>query len=178
MGWTYARFTPRTKTEAAEFLTRELLGNTGRALAHAWHGSTLYAAIQEDDGTTWGLVVLTKTNRRDPDGFCFGYKEMSEDMGPYHIDCPPRILDLLTPTSSTFAQDWRARCRAQQERKARTQTGRVQLPQPVRFSDGQLRQHFTVIRVGRTVRFQGEDGIVCKLSRSLRAALEPAATPA
>jgi hypothetical protein len=37
---------------------------------------------------------------------------MDETMGPVESRCPERILDLLTPTDSEYANEWRARCRA------------------------------------------------------------------
>lgn len=41
----------------------------------------------------------------------FYYKPMEEDMGPYYFNCPKRILDLLSPTDSKTANEWRESCR-------------------------------------------------------------------
>jgi hypothetical protein len=40
----------------------------------------------------------------------FGYKDMDESAGPYQAECPERILKLLTPTTSQYAQQWRDAC--------------------------------------------------------------------
>jgi len=45
------------------------------------------------------------------DYFNFSYKNMSEDMGPAQSECPESILDLLSPTESDWANEWRERCR-------------------------------------------------------------------
>ena len=76
-------------------------------------GSTYYAAVRTTNSETgydkiWGAVVLTSTKKDD--GFNFGYKDMSEDMGPCYYDCPKRILDLLSPTDNEYALNWRRKC--------------------------------------------------------------------
>ena len=55
-----------------------------------------------------GVVVLIKFVR---DHYNFGYKDMTEDMGPYFYACPQLILNLLTPTDNENALAWRKRCR-------------------------------------------------------------------
>lgn len=39
-------------------------------------------------------------------------KMMGEEMGPYYLNAPSSILDLLTPTKNETAQAWRSECRA------------------------------------------------------------------
>ena len=61
---------------------------------------TYYAAVEWISAGTearevWGLVCLVRHNPRDREGLVFGYKDMSESMGPCESDCPARILDLL-----------------------------------------------------------------------------------
>lgn len=80
-------------------------------------GRVYYAAVECSDreaGTrhVFAVVCLVNYNLRAADGYVFGYKDMDETMGPYEIGCPEDILDLLTPTDSAYAKDWRARCRA------------------------------------------------------------------
>jgi hypothetical protein len=36
---------------------------------------------------------------------------MIEDMGPCEAECPQQIIDLLKPTDSSIANEWRERCR-------------------------------------------------------------------
>lgn len=72
----------------------------------------VYAAVRSEDAQEiWGLVLIIKR-----EGKRLHIKRISEDMGPYDIRCPSRILDLLSEPINELARDWRARCRAQQRR--------------------------------------------------------------
>lgn len=85
--------------------------------------NTFYAAIERKNIETgerhvFAVVFLLRFVPKEYHNF--GYKDMSEDMGPCECDCPERVLKLLTPTDSEYANDWRARCWANiNARKAR-----------------------------------------------------------
>lgn len=69
-----------------------------------------YAACKKKDtGEVFAAVFLTKWVPNDH--FNFGYKSMDETMGPGDTDAPAKVLDLLTPTDSEWANQWRAKCR-------------------------------------------------------------------
>ncbi|WP_395680969.1 hypothetical protein [Inquilinus sp.] len=75
-----------------------------------------YAAVEHLDVSAgqrrvFAVVCLVYYNPRAGDGFIFGYKDQTECMGPYQVECPIDILDLLTPTASEWANAWRAKCR-------------------------------------------------------------------
>ena len=76
---------------------------------------------------------------------------LEESMGPHEADCPARILDLLTPTDKDYAIDWRARCRANLERRSRklADGDRIRFPAPMKFTDGHVGQEFVVSKRGR-----------------------------
>ena len=74
-------------------------------------GSTYYGALKLPDGNVIGTVVLTSSGERNSYYFNFGYKAMDETVGPCYYDCPKSILDLLTPTDSEWANEWRRKCR-------------------------------------------------------------------
>jgi hypothetical protein len=74
---------------------------------------TFYAAVERIDKTTgerevWAAVILC--NYAPKDRYNFGWKDMDETMGPCETECPERILKLLTPTESKYAQEWREAC--------------------------------------------------------------------
>jgi hypothetical protein len=76
-----------------------------------------YAAVEQTISDTgahevFALICLVAYDPRDSEGYIFGYKDMTERMGPYESNCPVAILDLLTPTDRPYALQWRARCRA------------------------------------------------------------------
>jgi len=114
MGWTY---------EPAKFYTASGKIDKKRILDAMWAdddrhtvlkssmvGSTYYAAIKTNaTGEVWATVVLTRADSKDDSNF--GYKEMSEHMGPYCHNCPATILDLLTAIESKYALEWRTACR-------------------------------------------------------------------
>ena len=110
MGWTLIEHRPVGGSHE-EFFARELLGE-GQVILTGAHlggiGGTFYAAVREKrGGEVWALVVLT-TGRA---GSRFGYKEMEESQGPAPCECPAHVLDLLSPTTSEHALEWRSRCR-------------------------------------------------------------------
>ena len=73
-------------------------------------GSTYYGALKLRDGRVIGTAVLTCGGERNSHYFNFGYKAMDETVGPCCYDCPKSILNLLTPTDSEWANEWRRKC--------------------------------------------------------------------
>ena len=80
-------------------------------------GTTYYAAVKKTIFATkdkpeniqvFGTVCLTSTDVKDY--YNFAYKDMDETCGPCKYDCPKGILDLLTPTESEYANEWRKQC--------------------------------------------------------------------
>ena len=72
------------------------------------NGEYIYIDIPENEQMVFGVVFLTSTNMREY--FNFAYKDMDESVGPNECDCPKGILDLLTPTESEWANEWRKKC--------------------------------------------------------------------
>lgn len=68
----------------------------------------VYEPIPEDEQEVWGAIMLTSVDMKD--WFNFSYKTMDETCGPCYNDCPKGILDLLSPTDSQWANDWRKAC--------------------------------------------------------------------
>jgi hypothetical protein len=122
---------------------------------------TWYAACRQVQRKTgkaevFALVCLVKYNPRDREGMIFGYKNMSETMGPCEAECPARILDLLTPTTNEHALAWRARCRAAIARRTRPvpKTGdTIVFANDIRFTDGSECRRFVVQFRGRRTIF-------------------------
>ena len=76
----------------------------------------------------------------------WGYKDMDETMGPNEAQAPIKLIDLLSPTTSQWARDWRQSCRDNAALASRTlKPGDViRLSEPLRFTDGSERQTFHV----------------------------------
>lgn len=78
----------------------------------------VYLAIEQIEGThkTISAIACALSNQvaqkitaSNTPGFA--WKEIPESAGPVMSNCPPRILDQLTPTSDTTSLTWRIRCR-------------------------------------------------------------------
>lgn len=85
----------------------------------------------------------------------FGYKPVSEFMGPTNDDCPKKILDKLTPlnkiarmdnfgeSSIEWAKNWRERCYKNIENSNKlSKGGIIKLNQPINFTNGAIYQYF------------------------------------
>ena len=111
MGWLYMQSLgghagPRQHLDAQ--LTYETPNRRCRVLRSALvRMRTYYAAMEitQPDGARQvaAIVCLVHHNPRARDGYPFGYKDMEETMGPCESECPPGILDLLTPTENKEA---------------------------------------------------------------------------
>jgi len=189
MGWTGMSRIPEDRRE----FCRNELGANYEVLADSMVGGTWYAAVKhlapERSGQVFAAIFLTKIGSHGGQRE-FLLKSMDESAGPCESKCPKKILDLLTPLadptgSDKYAADWRLRCRDNLAAKKVAKTKKLErgdvvyLPQPVRFGDGQHRQKFTVVfermRTSRfratknpVMRFAGEDGVVCQISRRLQ----------
>ena len=191
MGWTttsdYERHFKGLFT-IKEYLDREMASDHPdyprfEILDSSLHGKTeYYAAVRRTDRQTgqsvvFGMVVLVSYKPRDPDGHTLGWKEVTEEMGPYNRNCPERILAKLDPTDNENALEWRRLCRENRAKKraasAVFQTGTVvRFKTPLHFPHGVERQTFAVEKQGRKLRFRAEDGVLCRIPKAQDMAFE------
>ena len=143
-----------------------------RILASSAQLTTYYAAAERytEAGSQeiFAIVCLTRFNRRDKEDLIFGYKDMTEHMGPWECTCPRRILDLLTPTTHEHALDWRARCYARLlliERRKPAEGDILMLDSEMHFTDGVQERRFVVERSGAKIILRRSDGVRCRISR-------------
>lgn len=143
-----------------------------RVLQSSVRSNAYYAACQSYDADgpheTFAIICLVKWNPGARDGHEFGYKDMSETMGPYKYDCPASILDLLGPPGNDYAAQWREGCR---QRLALTSRRRPRpgdtlvLPEPLTFTDGKAERSFRVTQFGtKTVLRRASDGAGVRIS--------------
>lgn len=151
MGWTY---TSRNYGESVqEFFAKEFKsdwndGRTGRVIRCAATWTTAYLAYeiktpakdgQPEKREVIALVCLIHHVPRARDGFTFGYKDMDETMGPCESKCPKTILEMLTPTDSQWAKEWRERCwnRINKRSKIKVKEGdTLRFKNGIKFVDG------------------------------------------
>lgn len=139
MGWT---FTHRNHGECSneDWFCREFGDGRqgGRGIVKvAGRLGTSYAAYRTQEGEIIGVVILTQWRRGT--WYNFGYKDIEENMGPCEADCPQSILDLLTPTNSEWANEWRGKCRAKLAKpKLKLTAGdTVRFARPITFTGGE-----------------------------------------
>ena len=93
--------------------TNKDTGATYSVIKAAKVGRTVYAAVKFEKPNTkpyvFAAVFDTRTDLKN--SLNFGFKDMDETCGPYLVDCPLYILDLLSPTEDEYAIKWRNACR-------------------------------------------------------------------
>ena len=176
MGWLYMQrmdgaSSPKEYLDRQFTFTREH-GYTVRVLKSAVvKMRTYYAAVEKvfADGSSprecLAVVCLINYNPRASDGMIFGYKDMDETMGPCEVECPPAILDLLTPTDSEYANEWRKACRARAEKPTPKHGDVIQFASPIRFTNGKELARFEVRKARRKTMYLGDDGGYYSISR-------------
>ena len=141
MGWTsyhathYKKGAVDRKAECDAYFMEGLNRGWYDILKSSMVGSVYYAAVKPlkkysyndensekvivdipiNEQQVFGAVFLTSTDSKSY--FNFSYKDMDETVGPCYYDCPKGILDLLTPTDSEWANNWRTKCREKLEKK-------------------------------------------------------------
>ena len=125
MGWLFGW---RSRKELVQHLIE---GNGPKTLKHCSVGTNLWCVHEtmmtkdgHDDNVRWACIYLIKGppyGREDNHGW--GYKDVDETMGPYETSFPCTWLELLTPTASKYANEWRAKVKARGEKLKRMVIG-------------------------------------------------------
>ena len=157
MGWLFMHSMGAHKTPR-DYLDAQFATNVPELTRTVLHSAvvrmrTYYAALEirrlGQPREVVAIVCLVKYNPRDREGYIFGYKDMDETMGPCEAECPTAILDLLTPTNSEYAQEWRERCRTfHNKRKAHRPLrhgDQILFAEPIPFTDGTSHRRFEVV---------------------------------
>lgn len=163
MGWTFYRKPQDVKADLDQGLTWTNETGARRVLDSAIVAAREYYAAVEHlhpDGTreVWAATFMLSFVPKAKDGCTFGYKDMTEHMGPHMWRCPERILALLTETDNAYANRWRERCReyhAARAAKPKLQPGmklRI-LNENIPTIGGVPIREVKVVVAGRTPRF-------------------------
>lgn len=106
--------------------------------------NTLYAAIRLKTGVSANQVFCIVFLLRWSRGYYnFSYKDMSEFSGPNEIECPKRIMKLLTPLDDNsdpngWARGWRDKVNTYWNVQEKLNSGKylVKTNEPVNFTNG------------------------------------------
>ncbi len=137
MGWMNFRMTEPVK----QWFTNNYDQNVVEVLDVAIvKRNTLYAAIRKrDTGMVYCAVYLLRWSR---DHYNFSYKPMSEFAGPCEIECPLRIMKLLTPLEdkedNNYAIEWRKKVYDYWDAQKKLNSGEylIKADEPVNFRGG------------------------------------------
>lgn len=160
MGWTFYH-RPKGESDRAHF-HRELFANTHYEIVECSSISNVFYAAVRTTTTSevWALVVLIRRVRGQ---YNFGYKDLTETMGPAEAHAPAKVLDALTPTDNEYALEWRQQCRdnlakqaAARKRQRAVVVGVViETAMPLHFENGLSASRFECVhRSGLTIRWQ------------------------
>jgi hypothetical protein len=185
MGWLFNNRVPRDiRAEIERLCTYDDEERSTRPIRVSRDGSIWTVAVEmtlqrgveppedykpdENGKFTFGAVFRT---RKDHGGW--GYRLDEENVGPELARAPKSLIDLLSPTSSDWANRWRKRCIENAARRARQlKDGDViRLEEALEFNDGRKRRIFKVILEkppgytrARTVFRCVETGVTCRIS--------------
>lgn len=162
MGWTFA-YSATTKQHVVEECLRDVTYETeaasSKAIAHSLVGNHLWYVIEQTQKATGEAervicLSLIQFDRRDR---IYGHKDMTESCGPCYYDCPLGFLDMVPPSTSTFAEGWREKVRehhaakGERRRKGQVTVGKRYWLQNVREDyAGEVATIIEVRQTGRT----------------------------
>ena len=105
MGWTFLYNCP-DKSQVIEECVKEQ--STHVCIAKSVLGNSLWTVWRHKTKLTLEIVLF----RLGKDNGSWGYKDMTEGMGPCYYDCPLSFLNLVPePTDSPHAKGWREKVR-------------------------------------------------------------------
>lgn len=189
MGWLIYNHVPASiRNEIERLCTWTSKAGRGHPLLICQRGTVWYAAVRSEphagrsEGMSGGgsfetdaaggyvFAAVFLTTRQDGG---WGYKDMDETMGPREAQAPAKLLDMLSPTTSAYALEWRQRCRDHAARQSRSlkEGDVIALDEPLRFTDGAERRTFRVSkerlsfnRRASTIFTCTESGARCRIS--------------
>jgi hypothetical protein len=112
MGWLFTQGQTRSELIYRLCATEENEHGRWTTLKHACVGNCLWRVLEwvdKDKGITAVLIALDLLQSQR--GYGWGYKSMSESMGPNYYNCPLALLDLVPEPPSKYAADWRRKVR-------------------------------------------------------------------
>ncbi|MFA0809313.1 hypothetical protein [Microbulbifer epialgicus] len=83
-----------------------------KLLRNSLVGNNHWSLLERPDGTvTISLELISVSEGK------WGYKDLCEDMGPTHVNCPITFINLASPSQSKYAKEWRERVHSYHEHK-------------------------------------------------------------
>lgn len=125
MGWLFTLGASRREIIAEVTQGWENNGVRTECLAKCASGNHLWTVWEQtkDGGESERFICLFILDRGRGDGW--GYKDVTESMGPTAVSCPLKYLDMVPDVPEPYGAEWRERVRAYwARRRARRQSTR------------------------------------------------------
>jgi hypothetical protein len=132
MGWYFGANS--CKEQIAELIKDS---DRHKTLAHCLRGTTLWTVgeIQEEPKQRYiGCYLLRNGDQRDG----WGYKPLTESMGPCEVSCPLAYLEMVPEPTGEFASAWRKRVRAYHANRAAklARARQLKIGETIRLTNG------------------------------------------
>lgn len=106
MGWDYCSRWTTARILREDLNAQRASGVTIVAQKSTSHGRNLWTVYEDAAGLRFINLDLIGRSRG-----CYGYKAISEDMGPVEVDCPEAFLALAGEPVNEYSRLWRDRVR-------------------------------------------------------------------
>jgi len=109
MGWLFEYYDRGRDNFLADITSKSHFGEGYTPIKSRVIGNNVWQAVRhEPTGRVFICLDLIAKDRKGG----WGYKGMSEDMGPYRYDCPLSLLALCTEPLNDYSKEWREKVRA------------------------------------------------------------------
>ena len=155
MGWTTEivnfgrKDREKIKEHIAKLYTCENEKFTWRVLYQSLKSNALYQAVERVEKASGKVEVFASIVLYSFEGrgwsYEFGYKEMDETCCPYYFEAPKKLIDMLTPTDSKYANEWRNEVMKKYgaDKKPTVKVGdTIKFSKPLEFTSGIVAQTF------------------------------------
>lgn len=173
MGWTYTHKGNLTSVKSFfedQFNFTKENGTYGKILDCKSTINTAYIAYETGNSEKSEVIGIVCLLNRRKEYYNFGYKDMDESMGPNEDHCPVSILNLLSPTTNEWANEWRARCYNNLEknacRKSLEAGDKIKFERTFGFSRYGKTDTFIVVNLAKGHYYAPALGINVKLTKS------------
>lgn len=114
MGWSFETYDRGREAFLADITSKSHFGEAYTPIKSRVIGNNVWQAVRHEP--TGNIFICLDLIAKDRKGG-WGYKGMSEDMGPYQVNCPQSLLALCTEPLSESAKVWRAKVREYHAKK-------------------------------------------------------------
>lgn len=114
MGWSFSYVDVGRKAHIESLTSKRHFSEDYEPLEHRVVGNSVWQLVlHKPTGHKFITLDLIAKQR----GGGWGYKGLSEDEGPYEVNCPLSLLNKASPVTEGYAVEWREKVRAYHARR-------------------------------------------------------------